>query len=185
VAFSRRLLGISGPTGLSSRRPGWRSRPPPLGLPVLHLISMYTHAFTITPAGPSDDIAHRFRRWQPSPKSCWVGSCIVLFEACSAFTRVTACVLAESPKVTLLHQCISAKVVTSLHCSDCYRLERPIVGRELHPLKTNAFARHTRFLTLPLKKKRFIGVYTTIQPTVGCAWKSFAIVITRFARTGP
>lgn len=37
----------------------------------------------------------------------------MFFEACSAFTRVTTCVLAESPKMTLLHQSISAKVVTS------------------------------------------------------------------------
>jgi hypothetical protein len=37
------------------------------------------------------------RRHRPSPE-CWrVGTCIALFEACSAFTRVTACTLAESP----------------------------------------------------------------------------------------
>jgi hypothetical protein len=30
-----------------------------------------------------------------------VGLCNVLFEDCSAFTRVTACTLAKSPKVTL------------------------------------------------------------------------------------
>ena len=29
------------------------------------------------------------------------------------------------------------------HCSDCYRLERQVAGRELHPLKTHTFARHT------------------------------------------
>ena len=38
-----------------------------------------------------------FRRYQPSPCVRWVGSCINLFEACSAFTHVTACTLAESP----------------------------------------------------------------------------------------
>ncbi len=32
-----------------------------------------------------------------------------------------------------------------LHCrSDCYRLERPLAGWELHPLKIGAFARRTR-----------------------------------------
>src|SRR5437867_9464950 len=35
--------------------------------------------------------------YQPSPKGCRVGLRIVLFEACSAFTRVTACTLALSP----------------------------------------------------------------------------------------
>jgi hypothetical protein len=41
------------------------------------------------------------RRFQPSPYLRWVGSRIICFEACSAFTRVTACLLARSPKVTL------------------------------------------------------------------------------------
>jgi hypothetical protein len=37
-------------------------------------------------------------RQRPSPSLCWVGSHITCFEACSAFTHVTACLLAESPK---------------------------------------------------------------------------------------
>ena len=37
-------------------------------------------------------------RWLPSPKQRRVGLRIMLFEACSAFTRVAACVLAEPPK---------------------------------------------------------------------------------------
>jgi len=36
-------------------------------------------------------------RRRPSPNFGWVGSCIIVFGACSAFTRVTACTLAESP----------------------------------------------------------------------------------------
>jgi hypothetical protein len=43
-------------------------------------------------------LLHRHR---PSPKCRRVGSCIALFEACSAFTHVTACTLAGSPEVTL------------------------------------------------------------------------------------
>ena len=39
----------------------------------------------------------RFHSLRPSPNSGRVGSCISLFEACSAFTHVTACTLAESP----------------------------------------------------------------------------------------
>jgi hypothetical protein len=51
-----------------------------------------------------------------------VGSCISLFEACSAFTRVTACTLAKSPSDSL-HQRLQQ--FRCLHyCSDCYRVER-------------------------------------------------------------
>jgi len=39
----------------------------------------------------------RSHQLRPSPKPGRVGSCISLFEACSAFTHVTACMLAESP----------------------------------------------------------------------------------------
>ena len=38
---------------------------------------------------------------RPSPLFKRIGSCITLFEACSTFTHVPACVLAESPKATL------------------------------------------------------------------------------------
>ena len=38
-----------------------------------------------------------FHRHRPSPKFRRVGPCITRFEACSAFTHVTACTLAESP----------------------------------------------------------------------------------------
>ena len=37
---------------------------------------------------------------RPSLLCSYVGSCITVFEACSAFTHVTACLLAGSPKVT-------------------------------------------------------------------------------------
>src|SRR5207249_5436873 len=41
------------------------------------------------------------RRRRPSPNVRWVGSRVNRFEACSAFTHVTACLLAESPDATL------------------------------------------------------------------------------------
>jgi hypothetical protein len=41
------------------------------------------------------------QRWQPSLNDRQVGTRITCFEACSAFTHVTACTLAESPKATL------------------------------------------------------------------------------------
>jgi len=39
----------------------------------------------------------RFHQLRPSLEPGRVGSCITLFEACSAFTHVTACMLAKSP----------------------------------------------------------------------------------------
>jgi hypothetical protein len=44
-------------------------------------------------------IAHPSSRISLPRYGCQVGLCIVLFEACSAFTRVTACTLAPSPYV--------------------------------------------------------------------------------------
>jgi hypothetical protein len=66
--------------------------------------------------------AHTFHPLRPSPKPGRVGSCITIFEACSAFTHVTACTLAKSPSDSL-HQRLQQS--RCLHrCSDCYRVER-------------------------------------------------------------
>jgi hypothetical protein len=43
-------------------------------------------------------LSHQLR---PSPDYSWVSPCITIFEACSAFTRVTTCRLAKSPYATL------------------------------------------------------------------------------------
>lgn len=50
-------------------------------------------------------VAHDSRR--PSPLFKRIGSCITLFEACSTFTQVPACVLAKSPKATLYIEVLS------------------------------------------------------------------------------
>ena len=64
----------------------------------------------------------RFHQLRPSLEPGRVGSCITLFEACSAFTHVTACMLAKSP-CDSLHQRLQQS--RCLHCcSDCYRVER-------------------------------------------------------------
>src|SRR3954453_12323612 len=69
-----------------------------------------------------------------------VGLHIDLFGACSAFTRVAACTLAQSSIVTASRR---LQLFRYLHdCSDCFRLER-IAGRGLHPLESAAFARRT------------------------------------------
>ena len=56
-------------------------------------------------------------------KGCRVGLHIVLFEACSAFTRVAACTLALSPIRDTLYRRLQP--FRHLHdCSGCFRLER-------------------------------------------------------------
>jgi hypothetical protein len=56
------------------------------------------HAVANTPAGPMEtDSLVPSHRLRPSPNRWRVGPCITLFEACSAFTHVTACLLTESP----------------------------------------------------------------------------------------
>jgi hypothetical protein len=74
--------------------------------------------------GRSDGIYSlvRFHSLRPSHEPGRVGSCIVGFGACSAFTHVTACTLAKSPSDSL-HQRLQQ--LRCLHCcSDCYRVER-------------------------------------------------------------
>ena len=63
---------------------------------------------------------------------CQVGPCIVLFEDCSAFTRVTACTLALSPYfVTLFTRRLQP--FRCLHsCSGYFRLERLPGGTYTH-----------------------------------------------------
>jgi len=83
--------------------------------------------------GRSDGICSlvRFHSLRPSPKPGRVGSCISLFEACSAFTHVTACTLAKSPSDSL-HQRLQQS--RCLHCcSDCYRVERTSSRAGLSP----------------------------------------------------
>src|SRR5712691_4589859 len=54
---------------------------------------------------------------------CRVGPRIVLFEACSAFTRVTACTLALSPYIVTRFT-EGFQSLCYLHdCSGCFRLE--------------------------------------------------------------
>ena len=100
------------------------------------------HAVATTPAqGLGACFAHF-----PSPirlprSRSRVGLRIVLFEACSAFTRVTACTLALSPIRDTLHQRLQP--FRYLHsCSGCFRLERLPGGTFTH-WESAAFARRT------------------------------------------
>ena len=64
-------------------------------------VSLCRHAVAITPVGPQTQSLLEGLQQRPSPSLCRVGSHIVRFEACSAFTHVTARLLAELPKATL------------------------------------------------------------------------------------
>src|SRR5260370_40468815 len=77
-----------------------------------------------------------------------VGSCISLFEACSAFTHVTACTLAKSPSDSL-HQRLQQS--RCLHCcSDCYRVELTSSRAGLSPAMYHQLSRSARIATYPV-----------------------------------
>ena len=81
-------------------------------------------------------------RRRPSPHYSWVGSCIIIFEACSAFTRVTTCRLAESPYATL-YTGGSGGFVASTAAPIATGWSDPVPGRVFIPLWTSAFSRRT------------------------------------------
>jgi len=82
--------------------------------------------------GLLDDVARLVQERRPSPCLSRVGTHILHFGACSTFTRVPACRLAESLNDPL-HQRL--RRLRHLHRrSDCYRLERPVAGWDSHPL---------------------------------------------------
>jgi hypothetical protein len=100
------LTGLSGTTNLSvtpwrpadpSRVSGWSSLTTPWGFPCCVRFPC-VHAAATTPVQRLDVVFARASSRVSLPrKGCRVGLHIVLFEACSAFTRVTACTLARSP----------------------------------------------------------------------------------------
>ena len=98
-----------------------------IGLPVLRAFPSCVHAVATTPAQRLGNcIAQSSSRISLPRNGCRVGLCNVLFEDCSAFTRVTACTLAKSPSDPL-HQRLQP--LRYLHdCSDCFRLP----GRNSH-----------------------------------------------------
>ena len=129
-----RLLRYYGPLrhpagpGWSSRIPGWRVRAT-VGASRVAAVSLL-HACRRQYPGGTGRCSRRSLpdRCQPSPFQRRVGFRITRFEACSAFTLVAACVLAESPMATLCHRSASVQFVTSSDRSDCFRLERQLPG---------------------------------------------------------
>src|ERR1035438_7992226 len=75
---------------------------------------------------------------RPSPDNSWVGSCIISFVACSAFTRVTTCRLAKSPYATL-YTGGSGGFVASTAAPIATGWSDPVPGRVYLPLWSSAF----------------------------------------------
>jgi hypothetical protein len=105
----------------------------PLGLPVLRLVPFVCMPSPI----PRQDrwarslvLSHRLRPSLDSPR---VGSCITRFEACSAFTLVTACILAKSPIATLYTRGFSS-FVASTTAPIATGWSEPVPGWDFHPL---------------------------------------------------
>src|SRR6266851_1840008 len=103
------LSASPGRPACPSRASGWSSLPTPWGLPCCVRFPC-AHAVANTPA---QRLGVPLRSIRPSRVSLprygsRVGLCIVLFEACSAFTRVTACTLALSPYIVTRYPKASA-----------------------------------------------------------------------------
>jgi len=123
------------PVGLRTHR---------LGSPVLRTISVCRHAVAITPVRSWVRVVRSTLapRRRPSPSPCWVGSHVRFFEACSAFTHVTACLLA-GPPVRPFPSEASAVSLPPLPLRLLPAGAR-VAGWEFHPLKIAALARRTR-----------------------------------------
>src|ERR1700730_10958825 len=74
-------------------------------------------------------------------KGCRVGLRIVLFEACSALTRVAACLLARSPYFRTRYP--KASDISSSPCLLRLLPAGAVVGWGLHQLESAALSRHT------------------------------------------
>ena len=100
------------------------------------------HAVATTPAGPPEPCARYCSSDYGLPRnSVGAAPALTFFEACSAFTRVTACRLAKSPYATLYTE--HRRLCCLYRRSDYCRVERSSSRAGLSPLKTIAFSRRT------------------------------------------
>ena len=83
-----------------SRQPVGGHAPPPHGASRVPSISFSMHADAITPTEPLDAVAISSSGDGLPQNSGGSASATYLFGACSAFTHVSACMFARSPKVT-------------------------------------------------------------------------------------
>jgi hypothetical protein len=105
------------------------------------------HAVAITPAGSMELVRSSVSIASGLPRNSKVGSCNYFFEACSAFTRVTACTLAESPSDPLHRK---LRQIRCLGCGfDCYRVERTSSRAGVAPAGVQRLSRRTVTSTTP------------------------------------
>jgi hypothetical protein len=97
---------------------------------------------------------------RPSPCNSKVGSCNYFFGACSAFTHVTACTLAESPSDPLHRKLRQPRC---LRCRfDCFRVERTSSRAGVSPAEVQRFSRRT--VTTVIQSSRALGFASTPGP---------------------
>ena len=115
----------------------------PLGLPVFRSISSSRHADAITPTEPLGAVAISPSGIGLPLNSGGSASAIVLFEAGHrpeggpAFTHVSACLFARSPKVTFTR--VLQRICYLLRRSDCFRPSDRLAGWDSHPLEIADF----------------------------------------------
>ena len=93
--------------------------------------------------GRSDEACSLVPLHRPRPSLCnsQVGSCNCFFGACSAFTHVMACTLAESPSDPLHRK---LRPLRCLRCRfDCYRVERTSSRAGVAPAEVQRLSRRT------------------------------------------
>ena len=104
-------------------------------------ISSSRHADAITPTEPLSAVAILPNGIGLPLNSGGSASATSLFEACSAFTHVSACLVARSPKVTFTR--VLQQICYLLYRSGYFRPSDRLAGRDSHPLKIADFSRRT------------------------------------------
>ena len=94
------------------------------------------------PGGTVGCCRYPVQRRRPSLKRRQVGFRIILFEACSAFTHVSACMVAKSPKSDPLHQSTSTHLLPPAS-PWLLPAERPIGRVGFAPTENRRLSRHT------------------------------------------
>jgi len=98
---------------------------------------------------------------RPSPCNSKVGSCNYFFGACSAFTHVMACTLAESPRDPLHRE---LRQLCCLRCRlDCYRVERTSSRAGVAPAEVQRLSRRTISPTTCFTKDRRLDFGTCVS----------------------
>ena len=90
------------------------------------------------PGGTARCCRYLVGRRRPSLKTRQVGFRDFLFEACSAFTHVPACMVAKSPIVTRYTRVLQ-RICYLLRRPDCFRPSDRLAGWDSHPLKIADF----------------------------------------------